>query len=74
MNITTSHSMTQDATVSRFKNFEQLAKQLPLSPRKLRGLIADGAIPVIRLPGSRRLLFDWPAVEAALRRYSTPTI
>jgi len=46
-----------------------LKGRVPLSERTLRVGIKDGLIPVIRLPGSRRLLFHWPSVEKALLRF-----
>lgn len=51
-----------------FLDFAGLAARLPYSPRSLRSLVKRGEIPSIRLPRCRKLLFDWPAVEAALRR------
>jgi hypothetical protein len=74
INDKTNTYMTQNTPKTRFRNFKQITEDVPLSARKIRGLIADGVIPVIRLPRSRRLLFDWVAVQDALRRYSTPTI
>lgn len=63
-------SDSPDATGSAtpFLDFPGLAARLPYSPRSLRSLVKRGDIPSIRLPRCRKLLFDWPAVEAALRR------
>ena len=46
----------------------QLLQRLPISRRTLQEWIRLGLIPWIKLPGTRRIIFDWPAVEAALRR------
>jgi len=53
---------------SPFLDFAGLAARLPYSPRSIRSLVKRGDIPSIRLRNCRKLLFDWPAVEAALRR------
>jgi excisionase family DNA binding protein len=47
---------------------EQLAKKMHLSPRKIRQLVRQGALPA--LPFSRVLRFSEAAVEEALRRAS----
>ncbi len=52
---------------SPFLDFPGLCARVPYSPRSLRALVQRGEIPSIRLPRCRKLLFDWPAVEAALR-------
>ena len=52
-----------------FLDFPQLCERVPLSPRTLRAALKAGHLPKIRLPGARRLLFDWPAVQAALKRF-----
>lgn len=52
-----------------FLDFPGLAERVPLGERSLRQAVADGRIPSIRLPGGRRLLFFWPAVEKALLRF-----
>ncbi|MEQ2007534.1 MAG: hypothetical protein ABMA26_12115 [Limisphaerales bacterium] len=51
-----------------FLDFLGLCARVPYSPRALRSLVKRGDIPSIRLPRCRKLLFDWVAVEAALRR------
>ena len=51
-----------------FTDFAGLCARVPYSPRALRSLVQRGDIPSIRLRNCRKLLFDWPAVEAALRR------
>jgi len=50
-------------------DFAGLCARVPLSERTLRTAIKRRQIPHIRLPGARRLLFDWPAVQASLARY-----
>lgn len=52
-----------------FLDFAGLCDRVPLSERTLRTAIKRRQIPHIRLPGARRLLFDWPSVQAALARY-----
>lgn len=65
------NSMRPGAHPMGFWLFETLAQQVPFSKRKLRQLIKDQVLPAIRLPHSRRLLFDPSAVAQALRRHST---
>lgn len=52
-----------------FLDFKQLCERLPLGERTLREAIKRRQIPYVRLPGARRLLFDWENVRAALLRY-----
>ena len=52
-----------------FLDFKQLCERLPLGERTLREAIKRRQIPFIRLPGARRLLFDWENVRAALLRH-----
>ena len=52
-----------------FLDFKQLCERLPLGERTLREAIKRRQIPHVRLPGARRLLFDWENVRAALLRY-----
>ena len=52
-----------------FLTLQQLLPYLPLCERTVRAHIAQGKIPSIRLPGSRRFLFDLQSVRAALLRY-----
>ena len=54
-----------------FLSFHALCARVPLGPRTLREEIKRGRIPHIRLPGARRLLFDWDAVRASLLRYQS---
>lgn len=58
-------------TAREIIGFDQLVTRLPLSPRSISAGIKDGWIPAIRLPGGRKLLFDWDVVRAALRRFET---
>lgn len=55
--------------VHGFLDFAGICARVPLSERTLREAIKRRQIPHIRLPGARRLLFDWPSVQAALARY-----
>ena len=57
-----------DETEGFISKFE-LQRRIPVAPRTLTTWIKRGFIPHCRLPGSRRLLFDWRAVEAALKRH-----
>ncbi len=52
-----------------FLDVPALLARLPISERTLREEIKRRRIPVIRLPGSRRLLFDWPSVQRSLLRF-----
>ena len=52
-----------------FLDFDGLLAVVPLGARTLRAEIKKGRLPVIRLPGGRRLLFHLPSVEAALIRF-----
>jgi hypothetical protein len=59
----------QAANDAGFLDFKQLCERLPLGERTLREAIKRRLIPHVRLPGARRLLFDWDNVRAALLRY-----
>lgn len=52
----------------RFLNAQQLAAQLGVSRRTLFNWRDRGLIPYIKLPGSRRVLFDADSVHDALHR------
>lgn len=54
-----------------FIDFKTLMKRFPLSERTLRELVRKAVIPSIILPGSRKRLFYWPTVEAAMRRHQS---
>ena len=55
-----------------FIEFKELQRRLPMyGERSLRELIADGKIPSVRPPGTRKLGFHWPSVERALLRCTT---
>jgi hypothetical protein len=54
-----------------FLDVPGLLARLPISERTLREEIKKRRIPAIRLPGSRRLLFDWPSVQRSLLRFQT---
>lgn len=49
--------------------FDDLVARLPLGARTLREEIKKGRIASIRLPGARRLMFDWDNVQRSLLRY-----
>jgi hypothetical protein len=51
-----------------FIDFVELALRIPLCERSLREAIRRGQIPSIRLPHSRRVMFDWDSVREALLR------
>ena len=59
----------QQSVMVPFLTLQQLRERLPLSERTIRGLIKKGLLPVISLPKSRRLLFDWETVRNALLRH-----
>ena len=59
----------QAANDTGFLDFKQLCERLPLGERTLREAIKRRIIPHVRLPGARRLLFDWENVRAALLRH-----
>ena len=58
----------QSAQSPTFIDFATLAPRVPICQRSLREAIRRGVIPSIRLPGSRRVLFCWESVQAALLR------
>lgn len=51
-----------------FKSESQILPLLGVSRRTLSSWRERGLIPFIRLPGSRRIIFDWESVRAALLR------
>ena len=51
-----------------FIGFQELCRRVPLCGRSLREHVRYGRIPSIRLPGSRRFVFHWGSVQAALLR------
>jgi len=58
------------AEPSPFVGFAGLARHLPMfKPRTLRALVARGVIPCVRPPGTRKLTFHLPSVDAAMLRY-----
>jgi len=55
---------------SPFTDFDGLVRHLPAyGQRTIRTLVKRGLIPCVRLPGTRKLNFHIPSVEAALLRY-----
>ena len=53
-----------------FCDFPALVRHLPMySERTLRELVKRRVIPAVRPPGSRKLAFHLPSVEAALLRH-----
>ena len=53
-----------------FSDFPGLVRHLPMyGERTLRQLVKDKVIPAVRPPGSRKLAFHIPSVEAALLRF-----
>ena len=57
------------SALAAFITLTQLRERLPLSERTIRNEIRKGSLPVIKLPGSRRLLFDWETVRNTLLRH-----
>jgi predicted site-specific integrase-resolvase len=53
---------------SGFINEKQLLARLPVARRTLANWRKMGRIPFVKLPGSRRVLYHWKSVEAALLR------
>jgi predicted site-specific integrase-resolvase len=51
-----------------FLSESQLLPRLGVSRRTLKTWRDRGLIPFCRLPGSRRILFDWESVRGALLR------
>lgn len=45
-----------------------LLQKLPVSRRTLHTWRESGVLPYIRPPGSRRVLYHWPTIEAKLLR------
>lgn len=54
-----------------FIDFATLRPLIPLCDRTLRDKIRKGEIPSVRFHKSRKRLFWWPAVQAALLRQTT---
>lgn len=55
---------------SPFTDFPGLIRHLPMyGERTLRALVKRKIIPAVRLPGTRKLGFHLPTVDAALLRY-----
>jgi hypothetical protein len=61
----------ESATPVGFLTKKQVLERIPVCRRTFDEWLRKGLIPVIRLPRARRVLFHWPSVEAALRRYTT---
>jgi len=58
------------ATQGPFTDFAGLVTHLPAyGARTIRALVKRRVIPCVRLPGTRKLNFHLPSVEAALLRY-----
>lgn len=51
-----------------FVDEPELLRRLPVSRRTLHTWRTTGKLPFVRVPGSRRVLYFWPNVEAALLR------
>ena len=60
----------ESATTPGFIDFATLRPRVPLCDRALREKIRKGIIPSVLLPGSRKRLFHWPTVQAALLRHT----
>jgi predicted site-specific integrase-resolvase len=64
-----SESPEKDAFLSEI----QILPHLDVSRRTLAKWRARGLIPYVRLPGSRRILYDWASVRSALLRQQSGT-
>jgi hypothetical protein len=53
-----------------FLDFAALKPRIPVCERTLRDWVRTGKIPSVKMPGSRRRLFFWRDVAAALRRHT----
>jgi len=53
---------------SGFLSEAELLKRLPICRRTLTSWRKRGQIPFVRLPGSRRVIYHWQSIEAALLR------
>ena len=60
----------KESATPSFIDFATLRPRVPLCDRALREKIRKGVIPSVLLPGSRKRLFHWPSVQAALLRYT----
>lgn len=59
-----------DSANTPFTDFAGLVRYLPMyRPRTLRALVKKKILPHIRPPGTRKLGFHLPSVDAALRRF-----
>ena len=56
-----------------FQTESQILALVGVSRRTLKNWRDRGLIPFVKLPGSRRILFDWESVRAALLRRQTST-
>jgi predicted site-specific integrase-resolvase len=56
-----------------FQSTSQILPLLGVSRRTFGTWRKRGLIPYVRLPGSRKLLFDWASVRAALLRRQNGT-
>ena len=73
-----SNTLNDDSTVAAIDaeiiNEACLLKRIPVCKRTLQNLRASGHLPFIKLPGSRRILYYWESVKAALiRQQNTAT-
>ncbi len=61
---------TKSPPPTPFCDFPALVRHLPMyGERTLRELVKKRIVPCLRPPGSRKLAFHIPSVEAALLRY-----
>ncbi len=67
----TEHPDSPNPPVGKFLlTKRELSKALPMPPRTIEKLVANGTLPALRIT-SRIVRFELPAVLAALRRYQT---
>ena len=73
-----SNTLNDDSTVAAIDaeiiDEACLLKRIPVCKRTLQNLRASGHLPYIKLPGSRRILYHWESVKAALVRQQNATV
>lgn len=52
-----------------FITLQEMTERLPMTEQTIRKKCKKGLLPFIKLPGSRRLLFDWETVRNTLLRH-----
>jgi predicted site-specific integrase-resolvase len=62
------NSSTAPVNPGGFKSEKEILLLVGVSRRTLKSWRERGLIPYVKLPGSRRILFDWDSVKSALMR------